>query len=185
MFLLILSACVGAAQIDVYVVPFSHFDLFWAGTKEECLSRGNRIITKAVQLATQYPEFCFLVEDEVWMANYLKSHRGLPEVSVLKQLVKERRIELAPKWAGIYQNMPRGEAHVEIQDNRRITGWQKCKTGFTVFFQAEFSKPFSPFGTWKDGAIHLDSSTQSGHPIGAFVDYTTSERETVHKYPGQ
>lgn len=71
------------------------------------------------------------------------------------------------------------EAHVEIQDNRRITGWQKCKTGFTVFFQAEFSKPFSSFGTWKDGVIHSGSYTQSGHPIGAFVDYSTSERETV------
>jgi len=71
------------------------------------------------------------------------------------------------------------EAHVEIQDGRRITGWQKCKTGFTVFFQAEFSKPFSSFGTWKDGAIHRSSSTQSGHPIGAFVDYATSAQEVV------
>ena len=111
-FLLILPACVSAAQIDVYVVPFSYFDLFWAGTKEECLSRGNRIITKAVQLATQYPDFRFLVEDEVWMANYLESHHGLPEVDALKRLVRKGQIELAPKWAGIYQNLPRGEAHV-------------------------------------------------------------------------
>ena len=71
------------------------------------------------------------------------------------------------------------EARVEKLDNRRIAGWQKCKTGFTVFFHAEFSKPFSSFGTWKDGAIHLGSSTQSGHPIGAFVDYTTSDQEVV------
>jgi len=113
--LLIWPACVSAAQIDVYVVPFSHFDLFWAGTKEECLSRGNRIITRAVQLATQYPEFRFLVEDEVWAANYLESHRGLPEAEALKQLVRKGQIELAPKWAGIYQNLPRGEAHVRNQ----------------------------------------------------------------------
>lgn len=110
--LLVLPVCVSAAQIDVYVVPFSHFDLFWAGTKQECLSRGNRIITKAVQLATQYPEFRFLVEDEVWMANYLESHHGLPEVDALKRVVRKGQIELAPKWAGIYQNLPRGEAHV-------------------------------------------------------------------------
>jgi len=113
--LLVLPVCVSAAQIDVYVVPFSHFDLFWAGTKQECLSRGNRIITKAVQLATQYPEFRFLVEDEVWMANYLESHHGLPEVDALKRLVRKGQIELAPKWAGIYQNLPRGEAHVRNQ----------------------------------------------------------------------
>jgi alpha-mannosidase len=111
----VLPACVGAVQTDVYVVPFSHFDLFWAGTKQECLSRGNRIITRAVQLATQYPDFRFLVEDEVWVANYLESHSGLPEVEALKQLVRKGQIELAPKWAGIYQNLSRGEAHVRNQ----------------------------------------------------------------------
>ena len=31
---------------EVYVVPFSHLDLFWGGTREECLSRGNRIIVQ-------------------------------------------------------------------------------------------------------------------------------------------
>lgn len=71
------------------------------------------------------------------------------------------------------------EAHVEMLDNRRIAGWQKCKTGFTVFFHAEFSKPFSSFGTWKEGTIQAGSSTQSGLPIGAFVDFTTSDQEVV------
>ncbi len=32
---------------DVYVVPFSHLDLYWACRQEECLSRGDRIISKA------------------------------------------------------------------------------------------------------------------------------------------
>ncbi|MFB0552816.1 MAG: GH92 family glycosyl hydrolase [Phycisphaerae bacterium] len=70
------------------------------------------------------------------------------------------------------------EAYVEVLDNRRIAGWQKCR-GYTVNFHAEFSKPFSSFGTWKDGAIHQSTSTQTGHPIGAFVDYTTSAQEVV------
>lgn len=100
---------------DVYVVPFSHLDLFWAGTREECLSRGNRIISKAIQLAQRQPEFRFLIEDEVFAADYVDSHRGSPELDALKRLVKEGRIELAPKWAGIYQNLPRGEAHVRNQ----------------------------------------------------------------------
>jgi hypothetical protein len=39
---------VASSNNDVYVIPFSHLDLFWAGTREECLSRGNFIITKAV-----------------------------------------------------------------------------------------------------------------------------------------
>ena len=71
------------------------------------------------------------------------------------------------------------DAHVQIPDNGHITGWQRCKTGFTVFFCAEFSRPFSSFGTWKDGAIHAGPSTESGHRIGAFVDYATSAQEVI------
>jgi alpha-mannosidase len=101
-----------SAQPDVYVVPFSHLDLYWAGTREECLSRGDRIITKAVRMTTQYPQFRFLIEDEVWLANYMETHRGSSEVEQLKRLVKEGRIEIAPKWAAILQNLPRGETWV-------------------------------------------------------------------------
>jgi hypothetical protein len=36
---------------EVFIIPFSRLHLFWAGTEEECLSRGNRIITKAIQLS--------------------------------------------------------------------------------------------------------------------------------------
>lgn len=104
-----------AGGSDVYVIPFSHLDLFWAGSREECLSRGNFIITKAVQIATQHPEFRFLLEDEVFVAEYMESRRSLPEPDELKRLVKEGRIEIGPKWAGIYQNLPRGESHVRNQ----------------------------------------------------------------------
>jgi alpha-mannosidase len=110
--LLWLAALVPAGGADVYIVPFSHLDLYWGGTQEECLSRGNRIITRAVQLAQKYPEFRFLLEDEVFVANFADTCRGTPELDAFKRLVKEGRIEIAPKWAGIYQNLPRGEALV-------------------------------------------------------------------------
>jgi len=97
---------------EVYVVPFSHLDLYWGGTQEECLSRGSRIITRAVQLATDHPEFRFLLEDEVFTASFAESLRGAPELDSFKRLVKEGRMEIAPKWAAIYQNLPRGEALV-------------------------------------------------------------------------
>jgi alpha-mannosidase len=100
------------SKADVYVVPFSHLDLFWGGTEEEDLSRGNRIIARAVQLAQEHPEFRFLLEDDVFVANFMDSHKDTLEADALKQLVKAGRIEIAPKWAGIYQNLPRAEALV-------------------------------------------------------------------------
>jgi len=98
-------------QADIYFTPFSHLDFFWGGTREECVSRGNRIIAKAIQLAKESPKFRFLLEDNVFVANFVDSHRGSPEVDELKRLVKAGRIEIAPKWVGIFQGLPDGEVH--------------------------------------------------------------------------
>jgi hypothetical protein len=100
-----------AGGAEIYFVPFSHLDFFWGGTREECLARGGRIIAKAIQLANRSPEFRFLLEDEVFVANYLDAHAGSPEAADLQRLVKEGRIEIAPKWAAIFQELPDGEVH--------------------------------------------------------------------------
>ncbi len=99
------------APVEVYFVPFSHLDFFWGGTREECLARGNGIIAQAIKLARESAEFRFLLEDDVFVANYLDSHEGMPEVEEFKHLVKEGRIEIAPKWAAIFQGLPDGEVH--------------------------------------------------------------------------
>lgn len=96
---------------QVYFIPFSHLDFYWGGTREECLARGNQIIAKAVRLANESPKFRFLLEDNVFVANYVDSHPGSKEVEDLKRFVKERRIEIAPKWVGIFQALPDGEVH--------------------------------------------------------------------------
>jgi alpha-mannosidase len=100
------------SKANVYIVPFSHLDLFWGGTEEEDLSRGSRIIARAIQLAQEHPEFRFQLEDDDFVANYMDAHRGTPEVEAFMRLVKTGQIEIAPKWAAIYQNLPRGEAQI-------------------------------------------------------------------------
>ena len=99
------------AKREIYVIPFSHFDLFWAGTREECLARGNRIIAKAVGIAKQHPEFRFLLESDNFVANYVETHPRSQELEDLKQLVKEGRFAIAPNWANIFHNLPSGEVH--------------------------------------------------------------------------
>jgi alpha-mannosidase len=97
---------------EIYVVPFSHLDLYWACTFEECLSRGNFVISKAIQLALRHPEYRYLLETEVFVSNFVDSHRGTKELEDFERLVKEGRIEIAPLWAAIYQNQTPGEAIV-------------------------------------------------------------------------
>jgi alpha-mannosidase len=96
---------------EVYVVPFSHLDLFWAGTREECLARGNRIIAKAIAIAKKYPEFRFFLESDNFVQNFVESHKGSAELDDLMRLVREGRIEIAPNWADIFHNLPNGEIH--------------------------------------------------------------------------
>jgi alpha-mannosidase len=109
---LLATATLAADAQEIYLIPFSHLDLFWAGTREECLARGNTIVDKAVGLAKRYPDYRFMLESEVFVANYVESHRGTAELADFTRLVKEGRIEISPMWAGIYQNLVPAEAHV-------------------------------------------------------------------------
>jgi len=96
---------------EAYVVPFSHLDRFWAGTGEECLARGNRVIAKAIKLSKQYPQFRFLIESDNFLANFVETHPGSQELEDLKRLVKTGRVEISPIWANIFHNIPDGEVH--------------------------------------------------------------------------
>lgn len=99
----------GAENAEISLVPFSHLDLFWGGTREECLARGNAIIARAVRQANESPQFRFLLEDNVFVDHFLDTHRGSPAVEDLKRLVRAGQIEIAPKWAAIYQDLGDGE----------------------------------------------------------------------------
>ncbi len=91
----------------VHVVPFSHLDLFWAGTREECLSRGNYIISHALDLLDQYEDFTYLIETVNFLQHYVECYPH--EVARIKRLAATGRLELAPLWSAIYQNLPGGE----------------------------------------------------------------------------
>ncbi len=67
-----------------------------------------------------------------------------------------------------------------------IEGFSEQRSGaswnhFTVYFTAEFSKPFATFGGWTDGgAIHFNVDAIKGKgDVGAFVAYTTEAGEAV------
>src|SRR5215470_11391881 len=127
--LLTVSSAFGAEQPpEVYFTPFSHLDFYWGGTREECLARGNEIIAKAIALAKRSPDFRFMLEDNDFVANYVESHKGSEEMADFRRLVKEGRIEIAPKWAAIFQGLPDGEVHVR----NLLIGKQFARTVFGV-----------------------------------------------------
>ena len=116
------------AKLEVYVVPFSHLDLFWAGTREECLSRGNRVIARAIEIAERHPEFRFFIESDNFLANFVESHAVSKELDDLRRLVKEGRIGIAPNWADIFLDLPSGE----VQARNLLYGKRYARAVFGV-----------------------------------------------------
>ncbi len=94
----------------VHIMPFTHHDLSWLGTQEECLSRGNRIITLAIRQVASIPEFTFHLEDMVFVDNYIRTNPNM--VDQLISLIKDGRIELGPRWIGLYEDFQPGENFV-------------------------------------------------------------------------
>jgi hypothetical protein len=196
---------------QVYLVPFSHLDFFWAGTREECLARGNRIIARAIQLAKQFPDFRFLIEDDDFVANYVDSHAASVELDDLKRLVKEGHIEIAPKWAAIFQDLQDGE----ILSRNLVYGKRYARSVFGVDPQAAqisdlpgYTPQYpqilrltdTPYAVmtrmgpsdkslfyWKalDGSKALTWSTLKGYGWGAHLqlhdEITTARRQTIEK----
>lgn len=97
-------------QQPVYLVPFAHLDLFWAGTREECLTRGIEVIRTALRLLRKYPEYRFLIES----ANFLEFFcESCPEdAEELKKYAAEGRLEAVPMRSIIYTQLPSGETMI-------------------------------------------------------------------------
>ena len=74
------------------------------------------------------------------------------------------------------------DAHVQVVSDSEIEGC-RFSTGFIknqmVYFYAKFSKAFRSSGTWNQDEIKKGSKADSGTHIGAFIDYATSENETI------
>ncbi|WFB35950.1 glycosyl hydrolase-related protein [Kiritimatiellota bacterium B12222] len=90
-----------------FVVPFSHLDLFWTGTREECLSRGNTIISRALDLLEVHEDFRFLIETANFLEHYVSCYPQ--EKTRILKFAEEGRLELTPIWSAIYLNLPGGE----------------------------------------------------------------------------
>ena len=108
----------------VYLVPFSHLDLFWAGNREECLSRGAEIILTALRLLDKYPDYHFMIEAVNFLDYFCSAY---PEqLPALKRFVTEQRLEVCPARSIIYTQLPSGETLVR----NYLYGREACERWF-------------------------------------------------------
>ena len=108
----------------------------------------------------------------------------------------------ATTWAGIFRftfpqaekahilvDLGRGGGDIEVVDDHTVRGISRDGHSY---FVAEFSRPFTSFGTFKqhpaehpgysllgDDEVDPDARTISGHFAGAYLRFTTTSREQV------
>ncbi|NOX65953.1 MAG: glycoside hydrolase family 92 protein [Chlorobi bacterium] len=79
------------------------------------------------------------------------------------------------------------KSHIKIVNKTRIEGYKTSQIG-TLYFVAEFSKPFRSFGTWNKGYPKPESgggfinpykTAETGREVGVFLDYSTSQNEEI------
>jgi predicted alpha-1,2-mannosidase len=63
-----------------------------------------------------------------------------------------------------------------IEGYKRVTGWAKDRS---IYFYAEFSKPFKSFGIVENTNTYVYRSSAEGKDLKAFVNYKTSAGEVV------
>ncbi len=95
---------------ELAIVPFSHLDLFWAGTRRECLTRGIEILRTALELLERYPEYRFMIESISFLEFFLDACPQ--EKERVSRLTAEGRLEVIPMRAILYTQLPSGETLV-------------------------------------------------------------------------
>ncbi len=94
------SAASGERLAGAYVAPMSHLDLTFMGSVEECLSRGAKVFSAALELLDRQSEFCFFLEYVLFLEAYRTLQPG--QAARLDEYVRRGRVELGAEWSGIF-----------------------------------------------------------------------------------
>jgi predicted alpha-1,2-mannosidase len=57
----------------------------------------------------------------------------------------------------------------EVVDNDTVRGWARGR--YPVYFEADFSRPFTSYGTWSGSTLTPGSKTATGNGVGGWVSF--------------
>lgn len=68
---------------------------------------------------------------------------------------------------------------IEVVDSDTVRGWARGR--YPVYFEADFSRPFTSYGTWSGSTLTPGSASAEGNGVGGWVsfDALTSQEVTV------
>jgi len=96
------SAQTAAAAKQVFVVPFSHLDLWYLGPPENSYARAERIFSYALEQAERDPDFRFTFENAYYLREYLSLR---PEArDRIAKMLGSGRLDLSGQWSDMNQS---------------------------------------------------------------------------------
>jgi predicted alpha-1,2-mannosidase len=83
------------------------------------------------------------------------------------------------QFEGFMQINPAAREIIGYNPDRMSSELGPPLPNFKGYFVIQFDKPFTASGTWKDENIHPASSQQSGHRVGGYASFPTTQGEVV------
>lgn len=153
---------------------------------------GNLSVSPASDPSAYYGDFSHTNETahpgyyEVYLENWrvtvalsITSHTGVGQFIYPPSNFSTMLINTAGSVNGVVNSS------VEISPaSNEISGFAESTVGcgmqhYTIYFAAEFDRPFYSFGTWDGASVSPNSTSSSGTAGGAFVTFDTSSNAAV------
>ncbi|CAN5326438.1 hypothetical protein BH18ACI2_BH18ACI2_08050 [soil metagenome] len=83
------------------------------------------------------------------------------------------------QFEGYIQINSQGQEIIGYNPDRQSAELGPPLTNFKGYFVIQFSKPFKSFGTWEEDKIHPGNNQRSGHLMGGYVTFPTTQGEVV------
>ncbi len=76
------------------------------------------------------------------------------------------------------------DTRITVVGNNQVQGYATARVGcgkelYTIYFAAEFKKPFTRFGTWNGNALGMGVRASQGKNIGAYLTFDATKNQTV------
>ncbi len=126
------------------------------------------------------------VKAELTATRFVAMHRYSYPLSKLSHLLIDASSVVQPETGGSAIKNPRPvDCHVRVIAPNRIEGsgnfiggWNQSP--YTLHFSAEFDRPFTAFGTWRDNRIEEGTAAASNEGrVGAYATFDTTLNQTV------
>jgi predicted alpha-1,2-mannosidase len=157
-----------AVNEAAYVASFSHSnEQVSPGSYAVKLDNGIKVQLTSTTRAG-IGRFTFPVSaDSNFLFNVGRSYGGVVDASI--EIVGDRKLAGSVSGGGFCNGAPRS-----LPGNG-----DSAPNKYTVYFVAEFNRPFTKFGTWNDSAVNGGQRSARGPHTGGFVGFDTTKDQVV------